>query len=24
LPPENLFSCRLHVPFDNRIKNEDL
>ena len=32
LPPENLFSCRppgnpgwgLHVPFDNRINDEDL
>ena len=32
LPPENLFSCRppgnpgrgVHVPFDNRIMNEDL
>ena len=33
LPPENLFSCRpgpgfpgrgMHVPFDNRIMNEDL
>ena len=24
LPPENVFCCRPHVPFDNRISDEDL